>query len=90
MNVPRGRVMSKIAFIPQSGGQRSSPISLLIWLPMDHCLVGLLEEKLRQDGERKKKSPYYQGIRVISESWHSCSKRCVKCPSRRYNLNVIR
>ena len=63
MNVPRGRVMSKIAFIPQSGGQRSSPISLLIWLPMDHCLVGLLEEKLGQDRERKKK------VTTIKESF---------------------
>ena len=63
MNVPRGRVMSKIAFIPQSGGQRSSPISLLIWLSMDHCLVGLLEEKLGQDRERKKK------VTTIKESF---------------------
>lgn len=65
VNVPHGRVMSKMAFIPHSGGQRSSPISLLIWLPMDHYLVGLLDENEGRIREGKKKSHRYQESRGI-------------------------
>lgn len=43
-SVPCGRIMIKMAFIVHSGEQRPSPVSVLIWLAMHHCLVVSLEE----------------------------------------------